>query len=398
MRIAVLNNFFPPRTGGSAHLSDALAREMAKRGHEVLVITAEFGNAPPEEQRDGIRIVRLPARYLPKSKLSFNFDINFVASLRNVRRVFRLLDEFTPDVIHQHGQLFDLTFISSVYARRRGVPVILSVHTRLEHPSAIANVAFWIGDAVVVRPFISLSRPSVVAMDTLMASYIERRYGVPRERMVGIPVGIDPDRFARAPSREIRTELGIGRSPMILSIGHVIPVRSRETLVEAMPMVLSAYPDAAFVVVGRTYTQTFVERAAALGVEGNLHVTGEVPSSELPDFVAAADIEAHDLDGHGCGTANLEVMAAGIPTIVAVRSDNFLDIDLQTGRNIVLVPPTDPEALARAIVALLADPVGAKRIGVGQQELIRKHFTLDTVATQHEKLFLSVISAGGSQS
>src|SRR5206468_3741651 len=40
VRIAVVNSFFPPRVGGSAHLSEALARGYAARGHEVLVLTA----------------------------------------------------------------------------------------------------------------------------------------------------------------------------------------------------------------------------------------------------------------------------------------------------------------------------------------------------------------------
>lgn len=187
---------------------------------------------------------------------------------------------------------------------------------------------------------------------------------------------------------------------MILSIGHVIPIRSRITLVEAMPAVLKTFPNAVFVVVGRTYTDTFIERARSLGVSKSLIVTGEVPSVDIPNFVAAADIEAHDLDGEGCGTANLEVMAAGVPTIVAVRRDNFLGIDLRTGQNIVLVPPSDPGSLARAVVAILDDPEGAGRIGAGQRALIDSDFTLDVVAGRHEDLFLEIVgdTAAGVQS
>lgn len=393
MRIAVVNNFFPPRTGGSAHLSEALAHELALRGHDVLVITAQFGNAPVEEDRRGYHVVRLPAWYLPKTALTFNFDINFVTTPRNVRRVFQILDRFRPDVIHQHGQLFDLTFITSVYARRRGVPAVLSVHTRLEHPNSVANAVFRFADTLVVRPFIAMSRPHVIAMDRLMERYISRRYGVPDDRTVGIPVGIDPQRFEGTPTRDVRADLEIGDAPMILSIGHVIPVRSRVTLVEAMPTILGAFPDAKIVVVGRTYTTTFLDRAKELGVEDSLIVVGEVPSSDIPNFVAVADIEAHDVDGAGCGTANLEVMAAGVPTVVAVRHDNFLGIELQTGRNIVLVPPTDPVALGRAINAVLGDSAGAARIGVGQQALVRSAFTLDVVTSQHEKLFAELVEA-----
>ena len=67
MRIAVVNSFFPPRVGGSAHLSEALARGYAARGHQVLVLTASYEDAPEREERDGLRIVRLPSATVPWS-------------------------------------------------------------------------------------------------------------------------------------------------------------------------------------------------------------------------------------------------------------------------------------------------------------------------------------------
>lgn len=393
MRIAIVNNFFPPRTGGSAHLSEALAHELASRGHDILVITAQFGDAPSEETRRGYRVVRLPAWYLPKTALSFNFDINFVTTPRNVARVFGLLNEFKPDVIHQHGQLFDLSFITSVYARRKQIPLVLSVHTRLEHPNRAANTIFRIADALVVRPFIAIGRPHVIAMDRLMSRYIASRYGVPPTRTVGIPVGVDAQRFTQPPTRDIRGELGIGDAPVILSIGHVIPVRSRVTLVDAMPAVIDAFPEARFMVVGRTYSTEFIDRAEELGVSDNLIVVGEVPSTDIPNYVSVATIEAHDLDGVGCGTANLEVMAAGVPTVVAVRPDNFLGIELQTGKNIVLVPPSDPSALGSTIIAVLSHPQDAQAIGAAQRELIDAEFTLDVVTSKHEALFNELVDS-----
>src|SRR4051812_17120315 len=131
VRIVVVNNFFPPRVGGSAHVADTLSRYYAARGHEVLVIAAAYRDAPAEEVRDGIRIVRLPSWTLPESRFSFNFDITFALRRGNRERLFRLLDDFRPDVIHQHGQFFDLTWQSGSWARGRGVPTLLTLHTRL---------------------------------------------------------------------------------------------------------------------------------------------------------------------------------------------------------------------------------------------------------------------------
>jgi len=216
-------------------MTEALASGLAQRGHDVLVISASFGGAPRDEVRDGYRVVRLESWSLPKSKLTFRFDINFVSSPRNFRALFRLLDEFRPDVIHQHGQFFDLTFMSSIYARRRKVPTVLSVHTRLEHPSPVHGLILWAGDLSLVRSFIAISKPHVVIMDEPMHRYVRRRYGVPEQRLVPIPVGVEPLRFENVDGTAVRDELGIGERPMLLSLGHVIPLRDRLALVEALP-------------------------------------------------------------------------------------------------------------------------------------------------------------------
>ena len=70
MRIALVNNFFLPRTSGSAHITADLARELAERGHSVLVVTSASGDEPQNELRDGYRVVRLPSWSLPKLKLA----------------------------------------------------------------------------------------------------------------------------------------------------------------------------------------------------------------------------------------------------------------------------------------------------------------------------------------
>jgi glycosyltransferase involved in cell wall biosynthesis len=387
VRIALVNNFFPPRASGSAHLTEELARRLTKRGHDVLVVTASFDGAPADEERDGYRIVRLPSSSIPKSKLTMRFDVSFTATPGNLRRMFKLLDRFAPDVIHQHGQFFDLTFLSSWYARRRGMPVVLSVHTRLEHPSPPHAFVLWAGDVTLVRFFLTLARPHVVVMDRPMQRYVTRRYGVPPERQVPIPVGVEPDRFGDADGRAVRVRLGLGDRPILLSLGHVIPLRDRLALVEAMPALLEKRPDLALVVVGKVYDDRFLARAEELGVLDHVVLTGGVPKDAVPGLVAAADVEAHDLQGLGLGTASLEVMAAGVPVVAVVRRDNFLGIDLRDGEDLFLVPADDPRALAETIIGVLDDRELSERVAEGGRRLVHEHFTLDRVTDQHVELY-----------
>ncbi len=379
MRIAVVNNFFPPRVGGSSHLSDALARGYAANGHEVLVVTAAYRDAPAEEYRDGLRIVRMPAWTIPETRLSVAFDISFAGRPSLPRRLRALLDGFAPDVLHQHGQFFDLTWATGAWARRRGVPALLSVHTRLENPSARYAGVFRLLDALLVRPALRRFRPRVVVMDKLMDRYIRSRYAGAYAGLEYIPVGVDAS-VTRRDGRPVRDRHGLAERPVILSLGHVIPLRDRVTLVEALPKVLASHPDAVLLVVGRVYYDAFLRRANALGVDHAVRSVGPVARSEVPQYLGVAAVECHE-SGIGLGTASLEAMAAGVPVVAPVDADNFPGLDL-TGK-LRLVRKGDPDALAATINSMLADPVDAELVGRAGQELVREHFSLDSVLERH---------------
>jgi glycosyltransferase involved in cell wall biosynthesis len=393
MRIVVVNNFFPPRVGGSSHLSDSLARGYAGQGHEVLVLTAAYKDAPAEEERDGVRIVRLPAVMIPQSRLSVSFDIAFTLRTGAYGRVAELLTSFGPDVLHQHGQFFDLTWLTGVWARRNRVPALLSVHTRLENPKASYHGVFRGLDAAVVRPLLRLYRPRMVVMDVQMDAYIKSRYKGAFSGLTHIPVGVDADWVAGGDGARIRERHDLGDVPVIVSLGHVIPLRDRIALVEAMPAVLRRHPRARLLVIGHVYYNTFLERARELGVGHAVLAIGSVPRSEVPDYLAAADIETHDLQGYGLGTASLESMAAGVPVVAAVSEDNFPGIPLSDGENIVLSPPDDPGGLGLTLAALLDDPEWMRRVGKGGQQLARERFSMETVLQQHLEVLATMVES-----
>lgn len=395
MRIAYLNNFFLPRPSGSSHLTAELASRFAAHGDAVLVITSEYEGAPADEQRDGYRVVRLPCVTLPRLDIAFNFDATVTMSPANVRRVFRELDAFRPDVVHAHGQFFDLTFVASWWARRRCVPLVISVHTRLEHPSRVPDAILQAGDRTVVRALTRWADPYVVVMDQQMHDYIRARYHVPADRMVPIPVGVDVDRFTGSGTlaNDVRRRHAIGDAPLILSVGHVIAIRNRLTLVDALPTVLAAHPDAKLVVVGNIYDDRFLARARTLGVLHAVICTGKVDKNEVPAYVSAADIEAHDLEGIGLGTASLEVMAAGVPTIAAVRPDNFLGIHLRSWHDLVLVDPGDARQLADAVLRLLGDAELRRELGENQRKLVDAHFAMSVVVDEHRELYAKAVTA-----
>ncbi len=382
MRIVVVNNFFPPRVGGSSHLSDALARGYAARGHEVLVLTAAYGEAPPREERDGLRIVRLPAVMLPETRFAVSFDLSFASRPGLPAALARLLDDFGPDAIHQHGQFMDLTWATGAYARRRRIPTLLSVHTRLENPAALYRHTFRGLDAALVVPRLRRYRPRIVVMDAHMRDYITTRYAGAYRDLVAIPVGVDPAWVRGGGAARGRALMDVGDAPVILSVGHVIPLRDRVGLIEALPAVLERHPEARLVVAGRVYYDRFLRRAAELGVTHAVQAIGAVPKAAIPDLLAAAALESHE-QGDGLGTATLEAMAAGVPVVGWGRMDNFPGIPLVDGVDIALTARGDVAGLAQRIVGVLDDPPRARAMGARGRAVVDAHFSLDVVLDAH---------------
>lgn len=392
MRILVVNNFYPPRVGGSAHLADALARGYARAGHDVLVVTAAYKGAPADEELEPrLRVVRLPSASVPQTRLSVSFDLAFTLRPSLRRRLRALLDDFAPEVVHQHGQFFDLTWATAMYARRRSIPVLLSVHTRLENPKAHYHGIFRWLDAVVVAPILRRYKPRIVVMDVQMDDYIKHRYRGGYAGLEYIPVGVDPNRMAGGNGKTVRERHDLGDVPLIVTLGHVIPLRDRVWLVEALPAVLEELPTARLLVVGHVYYDLFLQRARELGVEHAVLAIGAVPSSQVPDYLAAADVECHDLQGYGMGTATLESMAAGVPVVVAVRPDNFPGIDLISGENCVLVPQGNIGAIADSLIKLLRNPADRERIGEAGRLLVQRHFAMEVVLDQHLSVLRSLL-------
>lgn len=394
MRIALVNNYFPPRMTGSSHLTEELARRYAKLGHSVRVVTAQYADAPEWEHRDGYEVLRLAAWKMPELPIAFGYDIRFTLSPHNIRRVFRLLDEFEPDVVHQHGQFFDLAYLSCLYAWRRRVPHMTSVHARLEHPNPLYGGLFRIADGTIVRGSLALARSHVVVMDKAMDRYIRSRYHVPNERIRGIPVGVDVGRFIAPTGVDtIRERYGLDTRPAILSIGHVTPYRNRVALVRAIPHVLELTDDFQIVIVGGMHDKEFVAEADRLGVRERLNLTGPVPKDDVAALLAVATVEVHDLQRQGLGTASLEAIAAGVPVVSDVEPDNFPDLKLVDGEHLLMVAPDEPRELARVLARLLSDGELRTRLASTGSSFVRETFGIEAIADQHLEAYRAMIAS-----
>ena len=198
------------------------------------------------------------------------------------------------------------------------------------------------------------------SMDRLIVPSESIRHKVEAEGRAGarfavIPNGIDLSRFASpAPPCALRRELGIPPdAPLIGVVARLEPEKGHRFLVEAMPSVLRAVPDARLAIVGEgSQAVALADLTESLGLGDRVVLTGrrEDVSAVTADLTVAVLPSLREAQG----ISILEAMARRVP-VVASAVGGIPEV-ITSGTDGLLVPPGDPSALADAIVTLLRDP------------------------------------------
>jgi UDP-glucose:(heptosyl)LPS alpha-1,3-glucosyltransferase len=195
----------------------------------------------------------------------------------------------------------------------------------------------------------------------MVQAQIARRYGVPSQRLVVIPNGVDLDRFhpgrRRSEGARLRVDLGVGRGPVWLLVGSGLRRKGLDTALRALARGRSR--DAELWVAGRDRVEPWRARATELGVAGRVRFLGQ--RADVESLYAAADALLLPTRYDAFANATLEAAAAGIP-VVTSGANGAADFVREAGR--VVQDPSDVAGFADALDAL-ADP--ARRASLGRR-------------------------------
>ncbi|MEV5428913.1 glycosyltransferase family 4 protein [Streptomyces sp. NPDC052701] len=206
-------------------------------------------------------------------------------------------------------------------------------------------------------------------------------------RMVQLPPGVDEKTFhPGSGGDEIRARLGLTGRPVVVCVSRLVRRKGQDTLIQAMPRILAAQPEAVLLIVGGgPYEKELRRLAHESGVAGSVRFTGAVPWSELPAHYGAGDVFAMPcrtrrggLDVEGLGIVYLEASATGLP-VVAGDSGGAPDavLDGETGW---VVRGGSPEEAADRIVTLLGDAELRRRMGERGRAWIEERWRWDLLA------------------
>lgn len=143
-----------------------------------------------------------------------------------------------------------------------------------------------------------------------------RDWNIPEERLHVMRNGVDLQRFRPAPPAQVREELGLQGSPLLMSVGYLIERKGHHLAIEALAHLLPRFPNARLVIVGEgPERKSLQELAEKLGVAQHLSMPGAQPNADLYRWYSAADIFILASSREGWANVLLESMACGTPVV-----------------------------------------------------------------------------------
>ena len=190
-----------------------------------------------------------------------------------------------------------------------------------------------------------------------------------------IPNGRDLTRFTSGTHRDaVRAELALGQdTPVVGVVGRLETQKGHVYLLEAWTEVIRARPDARLLVVGEGSLRGELARQAR-----DAHIAESVIftgfRSDVPRLLDTVDVLALPSLHEGMPLTVIEAAAAGRP-VVATAVDGTPEV-VRDGETGYLVPPADPAALAKALLAVLGDADAARRMGREAHRWARERFDI----------------------
>lgn len=361
MRVLHVVQRFHPDIGGAETHVRALAREQAKRGHDVTVVTSATQGAPAEERFEGYRVVRLAARRRRGEYLWPPWLV--MPGLEE-----RLAAE-KPDLFHAHSYRFHTVEAAAAASRATGRPLVVTAHGFYPPENALVALGRWRYDRARGGAALRQAARCVAVTRHEIDAYAA--LGVPRARIDVVPNGIDASALEPGDGARFRKEHGLSDGPLVVFLARLAHDKGVLDLVRAARDV----PDATFAICGRDAGS----RAAAERVAGsNVQFLG--PVSEPRDAYAAADVFCLPSHYEAFGLVLLEAMAQGKP-VVATTAGGMPDVVGNAG---ALVPPRHPDAIATALRRLLGDREQRARLGAIGRERARSFLWPDVVTRLDE--------------
>lgn len=287
----------------------------------------------------------------------------------------RLLREWKTDLVHAH--LPSAGILARVVSP---VPVVYTEH----------NVAWSYHPTTRILNRLTYARnAAITAVSEAVAKSVT---GYPGPEVETVPNGVAPVDDPVAASRG-RDELDLSADDeLVVHVGNIRPGKGHDMLIDATTELLRLRPNVTVVSIGGEKhfgdLERLREKTREAGIQNRLRFLGR--QADALSFILAADVYVNPADFEGLPVTILEAMAAGRP-VVATAVGGVPSV-IQDGHNGRLVAAGSPQALAKVIAEVLANPEQAERMGQAAAETVVEEYGLEPMIRRFEDIYRRLLS------
>ena len=368
-KVLVVTNDFPPRQGGIQSYVHELARRQPSGS--VVVYASDYSGSAAFDAQQPFPVIRHPGGLLtPTPRAQRRIE----AALRSHGATAVWFGASAPLGLLGPGlrRAGAERIVASTHGHEIGWAVLPAARQALRRIGNASDVVTYISEYTRVR--------------------LDDAFG-PHPRLVQLSPGVDIETFRPdVDGSAVRARYGLADRPVIACVSRLVKRKGQDVLIEALPAIRRAVPDATLLLVGRgPYERDLRALAQRRGVSEHVVFTGGVPFPELPEHFRAGDVFAmpartrrKGFDVEALGIVYLEASAAGLP-VVGGDSGGAPEAVLE-GETGYVVGGRDVGATSARIIGLLQDDGLRAKMGAAGRTWVEQNWHWDTKAARLTEL------------
>lgn len=387
MKILVLTWEFPPRiVGGIARHVAELYPELVRLGHEIHLVTVEFGQAPHYEVVEGVKVHRVE---VARSDDFFCWVSNMNESMgRHGGKL--ILEEGEFDVIHAHDWLVADAAIALKHHFK--IPLVGTIHATEHgrHNGIFNDTQRYVHSQ---ERFLAHESWRVIVCTNYMRREVEQTLATPWDKIDVVYNGIRREKKHLHPEfdrQEFRRRFAADDEQIVYYVGRMTHEKGISTLIQAAPKVLQAmHQHVKFVFIGGGHTEHLKQQARDLGIWERCYFTGFMLDRDLDKFQAIADCAVFPSLYEPFGIVALESFAARVPVVVS-DTGGFPEV-VRHGKTGIVTWANNSDSLAWGILEVLKNPDYAQSLVNNAYEDLERRFDWFKLAQQTEAVYGRVL-------
>jgi glycosyltransferase involved in cell wall biosynthesis len=396
MKILQVSYVFPPKLSigdGITTVAYNISKELARRGHEVTVYTSNALDLstnrrlrePSCRSVNGVKVHYLNYIWRYHTHL---VTPSIAPLLRRTIRNF--------DIVHIHDARSYQGIVTALFAKRNGVPYVYQPHgSFLSGPTKSWSTQTYrrLLDRIISTSVVRNSS-RVLALNRTEASLFMDGLGLPKERIVIVPNGLDLEAYRELPPKgDFKKRYNLPEhKKLILYLGRIHSSKGIALMLAAYACILKdkGFNGAVLVLAGPDdgYMASAQNLAKSLGISDSVVFTGFIENEDKLNALVDADVFVTP-SFTGFPITFLEACISGLPIVTTTSGDYLEWIDNNVG---CVCSPT-PAALANAIASILTDEVLRRRFSESAKSIVKTRFSLSSITNSIEAIYDNVIES-----